>query len=183
MSAQKKPLTVEQFWVEYAGQPYELIRGKVVPVSPTDFAHSVVTSRVVALLCSRTEDIRRRGGVITVDAGFMLGPDTVCSADCAFLSHEQVEAMPTPDTYVPFAPVLAVEVVSSHDSAAIIRDKVAQYRAAGTRLVWVIYPSLRKVDVFLPDGSAHELDEHSTLDGGDVLPDVQIAVAELFPSG
>lgn len=162
MSAQKKPLTVEQFWVEYAGQSYELIRGKVVPVSPTDFAHSVVTSRIVAVLCSRTEDIRHHVGVITVDAGFMLGPDTICSADCAFLSHEQV--------------------VSSHDLAEIIRDKVAQYRAAGTRLIWVIYPSLHKVDVFLPDGSAHELDEHGTLDGGDVLPDVRIAVAELFPS-
>ncbi|MCD4686209.1 MAG: Uma2 family endonuclease [Anaerolineae bacterium] len=182
MRPQKKLLTVEQFWVEYAGQPYELIRGRVVPVAPTDFAHSVVTSRVVALLCARA-DPSRTGGVITVDAGFMLGADTVCSADCAFLSQEQVASMPEPDTYVPFAPVLAVEVVSSHDTAAIIRAKVAQYRAAGTQLIWVIYPNLRKVDVYLPDGCAHELDEGDTLDGGDALPNVRIAVTELFPSG
>jgi Uma2 family endonuclease len=182
MSVPQKPLTVEQFWVEYAGQPYELIRGEVIPVSPTDFAHTVVTSRVIALLYSRI-DTRHNGGVITVDAGFMLDPHTVCSADCAFLSQAQVEAMPDSDTYVSFAPVLAVEVVSLHDSAAIIRAKVAQYRAAGTRLIWVIYPSLRKVDVYLPDGGAHELDESGTLDGGDVLPGVRIAVAELFPSG
>lgn len=181
MRPQKKLLTVEQFWVQYAGQPYELIRGTVVPVAPTDFAHSVVTSRIVALLCAHA-DPAHTGSEIAVDAGFMLGPDTVCSADCAVLSREQITAMPEPDTYVPFAPMLAVEVVSSHDTAAIIRDKVAQYRAAGTQLLWVIYPSLRKVDVYMPDGGAHELNDGDMLDGGDVLPHMHIAVTELFPS-
>ncbi len=86
-----------------------------------------------------------------------------------------------PQKYIPFAPDLAVEVVSPGDSASETRDKVDLYRAAGTRLIWVIYPSLRKVDVYLPDGTSYQVAEEGTLDGGDVLPGLQIPVSRLFP--
>jgi Uma2 family endonuclease len=70
-------------------------------------------------------------------------------------------------------------VVSPGDNASAIRDKVSQYRRAGTHLIWVIYPAIRKVDVYLPDGTSYEAGK--LLNGGDVLPGLQLAVADLFP--
>ena len=44
-----------------------------------------------------------------------------------------------------------VEIVSPSDRAREIRDKVDDYLRAGTRLVWVVYPSTRSVAVYRAD--------------------------------
>lgn len=181
MAVVEERLTVEQFWMQYAGKPFELVHGRVAELTPTGFEHGAVTRRIGTRL-GEFVDQHGLGEVVGAETGFWLGPDTLRAADCAFIRQERVEQITEPDKYVPFAPDLVVEVVSPGDSAAGIRDKVAQYRAAGTRLIWVIYPSLRRVDVYLPDGSAQEVSAEGTLDGSDVLPGLQIAVAGLFPA-
>ncbi len=181
MVVQERLVTVEEFWEEYEGKPYELVHGRILAVSPTGFAHGATTSRIAALL-RQFVDQHNSGEVLGAETGFQLDQHTLRGADCAFITRDKVESLIEPEKYIPFAPDLAVEVVSPNDKAHEIRDKVTLYRAAGTRIVWVIYPSLRKVDVYLPDGSAHEIDEAGALDGGDVLPGLRIAVADLFPA-
>jgi Uma2 family endonuclease len=180
MVVQERLMTVEEFWQQYAGQPCELIRGEVVEVAPTVFLHGAVTSRVAALLRAFV-DAHELGEMLGAETGFWLAPDTLRGPDCAFIRKEKVRSITEPDKYLPFAPDLAVEVVSPGDDASDIRDKVDLYRAAGTRLIWVIYPQLHKVDVYLPDGTAREISAEATLDGSDVLPGLQIAVNDLFP--
>jgi len=149
-------------------------------VTPTGFSHGLVTSRVGTLLGAFV-DARGLGEVVSAGTGFWLAPDTLRGPDCAYISIEKMNSLTEAERYAPFAPDLAVEVVSPGDTASDIRDKVDLYRAAGTRLVWLIYPALRKVDVYLPDGTAREVDAEGTLDGGDVLPGLQIAVKDVFP--
>jgi Uma2 family endonuclease len=180
MAVQERLVTVDEFWEEYAGKPYELVHGRILEVSPTGFSHGATTSRIAALL-RQFVDQHQLGEVLGVETGFWLNEHTMRGTDCAYITRDKVELLTEPDKYIPFAPDLAVEVVSPNATAHEIRDKVTLYRAAGTRIVWVIYPSLRKVDVYLPDGSAHEIDDTGTLDGGDMLPGLQIAVADLFP--
>ncbi len=181
MAVQDRLMTVDEFWQDYAGKPYELIRGEVVEVAPTGLSHGAVTSRAAALLRAFV-DSQGSGEVVGAETGFWLGPHTLRGADCAYVSAEKMQSVQEPDKYAPFAPDLAVEVVSPTDNAADIRDKVDLYRAAGTRLVWVVYPSLRKVDVYLPGGTSHQAGEGDVLDGGDVLPGLQITVTDLFPA-
>jgi Uma2 family endonuclease len=181
MVVQERLVTVDEFWEDYAGKPYELVHGRILEVTPTGFAHGATTRRVAALLRIFV-DRNKLGEVLGAETGFQLDQYTLRGADCAYISREKVQALTEPEKYVPFAPDLAVEVVSPNDKAHEIRDKVTLYRTAGTRLVWIIYPSLRKVDVYLPDGTSQEIDEVGVLDGGDVLPGLRIAVADLFPS-
>jgi Uma2 family endonuclease len=183
MIVQEQLITVEAFWEQYAGQPYELVHGRIVQVPPTGFSHGTVTSRIAALLRAFVDSQGVGGEVLGAETGFWLDPHTLRGADCAYISQAKIASVSEPDKFVPFAPDLAVEVVSPGDTAQAIRDKVDQYRAAGTRLIWVIYPSLRKVDVYLPDGTSYEVRNDGTLGGGDVLPGLQVAVAGLFPSG
>lgn len=178
MVVHEKLMTVEDFWTVYAGQPYELVEGRIVEVTPAGFSHGAITSRAAALLRAFV-DANGSGEVVGAETGFWLDEHTLRAPDCAFVSQDKLASIEEADKYVPFAPDLAVEVVSPGDNAANIRDKVSQYRRAGTRLIWVIYPSIRKVDVYLPDGTSYEAS--STLDGGDVLPGLQLAVTDLFP--
>jgi Uma2 family endonuclease len=78
-------------------------------------------------------------------------------------------------------PDLAVEVVSPTDRIEELDDKLRDYFEAGVRLVWVVHPRRRYVQVFESFVRVRGLLETDELDGGTVLPGFKIPVAKLFP--
>ena len=99
--------------------------------------------------------------------------------DLAFVAAGRV---PTPAPRGPLAlvPDLVVEVISPTDQIAELETKLAEYRAAGVRLIWVVIPAVRLVRVFPRGGPIAELVAGDTLTGGDVLPGFAVPVADLF---
>jgi len=91
----------------------------------------------------------RLGEIVVADTGFVLArdPDTVRGPDVAFIARERYDAAGDPPTAFPGAPDLAVEVVSPSNRAVDIRAKVADYLAAGTRLVWVVDPDPARLTI------------------------------------
>lgn len=172
-------LTLDTFWQQYAGTPFELIQGELAQMEPTGVEHGAVTRRVGAKLGDFV-DANVLGEVVGGEVGFRLSEDTLRAADCAFISREKMDSLVEPAQYAPFAPDLAIEVVSPHDSAIDIQTKVTQYLAAGSRLVWVIYPSLQSVIDYHPDHTNITYTIDATLSGGDVLPGLALAVKDLF---
>ena len=85
-----------------------------------------------------------------------------------------------PDNFVPLAPDLAVEVLSPSDRMADAMSKVTMYRQAGVRLVWLVDPATLTVTIFRQDAAPKMVGEGDTLDGGDVLSDFSVPVAEIF---
>jgi len=85
-----------------------------------------------------------------------------------------------PSKAFPGPPDLAIEVVSLSNTASGIHAKVADYLAAGTRLVWVVDPEAETVTVYasLLAPRAHVVGQD--LDGGDVLPGFRVGVEEIF---
>jgi Uma2 family endonuclease len=83
---------------------------------------------------------------------------------------------------VPRMPDLAIEIKSPDDSITKLRAKAAYYIANGTRLVWLVYPEQRIIEVYRPDADVQILIERDTLDGGDVLPGFTLAVKDVFPA-
>jgi len=61
-----------------------------------------------------------------------------------------------------------------------VEERVADYRSAGVRLIWIINPSTKSVLVRRLDRTCAELDETGTLDGEDVIPGFTCPVADLF---
>ncbi len=78
-------------------------------------------------------------------------------------------------------PELMVEVISPHDLAEEIMERLAEYWAAGAQLVWVIYPSQRLIYVHEAPRTVRILGDGDELDGGTVLPGFRVPVAGLFP--
>jgi Uma2 family endonuclease len=93
---------------------------------------------------------------------------------------EHVPAYGLPEGFWPFAPNFAVEIVSPHSGMDEVHAKVRDFLAAGTPLVWVVYPRTSEVVVHTADGLARTYGEDDMLEFPEVLPGFSCKVAELF---
>ena len=125
----------------------------------------------------------RLGWAFSDNVGFRLPVaeeegDTVRSPDAAFISYARLPAL-IPG-FVRGAPELAAEVLSPDDTAEQLRDRIDDYFTSGTRLMWIVDPTSRRVTVHSASAPIRSLGVGETLDGGDVLPGLAIPVAALF---
>ncbi len=79
------------------------------------------------------------------------------------------------------APDLAVEVVSPNDVIEELDEKVEEYLRTGVKLVWVVHPGVKAVQVFRADGSESWLRAPDELSGEDVIPGFRCRVEAFFP--
>ncbi|MDE2635854.1 MAG: Uma2 family endonuclease [Chloroflexota bacterium] len=169
---------------EYADRIVELVEGEIIEMPKPTGLHGQITMRLGAKIFNHAED-NGLGIVTAADTGFILesdldGGDTVRGLDIAFIRKGRAPGV-LPDQLVDVAPDLAVEVISPSNKATDIHRKIRQLLAAGTTLIWIVYPEMRIVDVHTLDG-ATTLNAADTLSGGDVLPGFEIPVREIFPA-
>jgi Uma2 family endonuclease len=88
---------------------------------------------------------------------------------------------------VPGMPDLAVEIKSPRNSFESLREKAQFYLQNGSRMVWLVHPMQRQIELCVPSKEARAtmivrlLNVEDTLDGGEVLPGFSVKVSELFP--
>jgi len=75
---------------------------------------------------------------------------------------------------------VAVETRFTADRPGRLAEKIAQYYAAGTRLVWVIDPRERSAVVYRGPDAARVLGAEGKLEGEDVIPGFRCPIRELF---
>lgn len=124
----------------------------------------------------------RKSGVVLGEAGLLrLAPGLIRIPDVAFLSKEKFPGGRLPRTSAwSLAPDLAIEVVSPGNTKKEMNEKLRDYFAAGSKLVWYVYPKLRQVEVFTSPTSKRIVKRDQILDGGAVLPGLEINLEELF---
>jgi Uma2 family endonuclease len=182
MTVQERLYTVDDLWaLSHADDQkrYELDEGALIEMAPTGDIHGVVAVWVAHLILGHVKP-RDLGEVSGAETGYRLSkdPDIVRAPDVGFIAKARLK--PLTGKYYEMAPDLAVEVVSPGDTARQMRRKANQYLAAGTRLVWVIYPEDHGVDVYQPDHDPRSLKVGDTLDGADVLLGFSLPVKEIF---
>ena len=178
------PLTLEEFQRMPDEDEYriELVRGRIVREPRPGAQHGVLVEELIWRLSSHVRD-RGIGRVVT-ETGFLLSvdPPTVRGPDLAFIATENIPSQGIPTGFWPMSPDLAVEVVSPSNTNAEIGEKVLEYLASGTRLVWVVDPATRSVGVYRSRLEIRLLTEGDMLDGGNVLPELRIPVSDIFES-
>lgn len=189
LSVEQRYISADEFWEivqrsEYEGVRLELIEGVIHQMAGgTGGDHGEITHQCARLVGNFVAD-HRLGRMTAAETCYILyknpnGKDTVRCPDIGFITLERAPG-PLASGYVPFAPDLAVEVISPGNEAAEIHNKVLDYLRYGTRLVWVIYPDSQTLVVHTSSGSKIlMLDD--TLDGADVLPGFKLAVRDIFP--
>ena len=133
------------------GFRYELVRGELVKMPPAGHMSSFREMLIGSHLTVYVRE-NRLGRAYGASGGFRLesDPDTVLAPDAAFVRQERVEAVGDGDGFFPGAPDLAVEVISPSDRYTEVDEKVAEWLAAGTRMVVVVNPRNRTVRVHRP---------------------------------
>jgi Uma2 family endonuclease len=183
MSIQTRVITADEFllWPEEPGFRQELIRGEVVTMPLPGWRHGKVAGKLLRRVGDYVEH-ESLGETCGAETGFIVEriPDTVRGPDVGFVRAERLVAITRPEKYLPFAPDLAVEVMSPSDREDEVADKAQMWIRAGSLHVWVVDPERRTVTIYRPNSKPVTLGEHEEIDGGDALPGFRCRVADFF---
>lgn len=159
----------------------ELIRGEFCETMPAGQRHRRI---VVSLIVELGGYVKRErlGTVVGSDSGVRLerDPDTVREPDIAFTSVERLPLGADVDGYAEVVPDLVVEVASPGDSRWAAHDKARMWLSHGVRLVWVVHPQIRSVEVHRPDSPVETIIGEGSLDGLDVVPGFSCPLSEVL---
>ncbi len=159
----------------------ELIRGVLCETMATGIEHGRIVTTLVIELGNFVRSAAL-GTLVASDSGVWLerDPDTVREPDIAFFSAEKMPLNARITGYAEVAPDLVVEVASPSDSRREVHDKAHMWLNHGVRLVWVVQPETRTIEVYRPDEANATLAEDDWLDGLEVLPGFTCEVSAVF---
>ena len=163
------------------GYRYEMVRGELRKMVPAGSEHGDISADIHINLGAYVR-ANRLGRTRIAVPGFILerDPDSVRAPDVAFVSRERIEEIGRTTRYWPEAPDLAIEVISPNDRYTEVEEKVADWLAAGTRMVVVVNPRNKTVRVHSSQTDVVTLAIADTLDGGDVVPGWQMPLSDIF---
>lgn len=164
----------------------ELVDGRLVKkqyyretangMTPIGLAHALTIAHCIRILGKFVDD--RKLGAMLIRPAFLVGVNRsqIRKPDVAFIAGP----MPTDaESILALVPALAVEIISPGDTALDLLDKVEEYLAAGTQLVWQMYPEHRAVIAFWPDRAA-VYRPGDTITAEPALPGFACPVTDLF---
>ena len=160
----------------------ELVNGELTELPPSPMPSHGNTQLNAGMALGGFVRPRRLGAAFT-ETGFLISrnPDTVRMPDVAFVSAERLpQGGGLPSGYFPFAPDIAVEVVSRSDTPSAARARALMWLDAGSALVWMLFPDSRTATVYRADGGVVALGEDDVLDAAPVLDGFSVKVSEFF---
>ena len=163
---------------------YELLDGFVVMEPPASWPHGEIGGEVSYRIKSY---LRRRplGRVFDSSQGFSLPTGDTVEPDVSFVSDERWNRLARPVRGFPaVVPDLIVEVLSPSTKRIDQEQKKRVYQRNGVREYWLVDPVSQSIRVLCWTADGYdEGRSFATVDTltSQVLPGLQIPVAELFP--
>jgi Uma2 family endonuclease len=161
------------------GRMCELVDGTLV-AKPFAFTESHIAGLIITAI--HRVVAKHDLGMLVGEQGMMrLMPGVVRAPDVSFVSWNQLPERLLPRATIPHLfPDMAVDVLSKGNTRREMVRKRKEYFLAGTRLVWMVNPRIRTVDVYTAPDEMITAPESGTLDGGEVLPGFKLPVRALF---
>lgn len=154
----------------------ELIDGILIELQYATWTHGLVTANLIGLLGEHVkEDPALRA---LAHCGFILrrNPDTVREPDASIMLADR----PLTTGYPVIAPVFVAEVIDEWDTPTEIQGRIRDWLEFGVRLIWLVDPEKRTVQVIRSLTDRLEFTETEILSGEPVLPDFACPVAKIF---
>ncbi len=161
---------------------WELWDGALRTMSPSGALHSAVSLAIAAEIKWFVRQ-HRLGMAFDSACGFRLNPDYCFAADAAFVGKSRLAQVEKLDGFIPFAPDLAVEVLSPSNTLRELESKIALFFQYGCRLAWMIHPQRRTVREYRSGDTYRTLTVKASLLGDPVLPGFKLAIPDLFDEG
>ncbi len=111
---------------------------------------------------------------------FPAQPRKVRKPDASFVVRGRFPNEKVPSGNIRLYPDLVIEGISPNDHTTDTEERIADFLGAGTKLIWIVHPTVQSVWVFRQDGSAARLTENQSLSGETVVPGFTCPLATLF---
>jgi len=159
---------------------YELVNGKLVEKRMSSLA-----SRTAVVIIKRLANFleQSHAGEAYSEQTYQCFPHDpvlIRRPDVSFIAASRLAGVPE-EGHIPIAPDLAIEVVSPNDKIYELDEKLADYRLAAVKSVWVVNPKHRTVRIHRLDHAYAELNDTATLMDESVLPGFSALVKDLLP--
>jgi Uma2 family endonuclease len=160
---------------------FELIDGLIYEVIVPSSIHAFIAN-LIAHFLTRFVMEHELGYVFGDGCVYKLPNGDELIPDASFVAKGR--GVPSFASKLELAPDLAVEVASPSNTERELLNKVSSYLASGTKIVWVVYPKAKVVDVFTPNKdesiTLRKVESDGILEGGSVLPGFTLAVSSIF---
>ncbi|MGK7878039.1 MAG: Uma2 family endonuclease [Xenococcaceae cyanobacterium] len=167
---------LEKLQKDYPDYRLELVKGKIIIMSPSGYESDEVAFRVGAKLWNWVEP-RQLGRITGSSAGFNLV--NTRAPDVSFVRAERLPR--SPRGYATIPPDLMVEVKSPTDEVDDLQDKIDEFIAQGTVVGILVNPEDRTVEIRRRNQDPVVLQDNDILTVPDLLPGWQVPVSELWP--
>lgn len=182
MSTDTVAVTAEAF-LHYPADGFrrELVKGEVRSMSPAGAKHGSLAMKLGSHLLQHVMG-HKLGEVFAAETGFKLSsnPDTVRAPDVSFVSEPRAEQIRNHEGFIPFAPDLAIEVLSPNDRLREVQEKIADWLEAGTKAVVILDPRARIAIVHRSGVDRTVVTESESLSVKEIIPDWSLPLSELF---
>jgi Uma2 family endonuclease len=158
----KALITVEQFGeMHFADtEDYELVQGALIPLLSGTYRHNKTRDLIGHLLWIYFQ--RNSIGDVVCENDCKVGEDKIRRPDLSVFLADRLRQIDLDKIPAPFAPDIAIEVLSPSEGVMEMRGKVREYLGAGSVEVWLVDHSNREVQVHTSAGIR-------VLQGADVL--------------
>jgi Uma2 family endonuclease len=183
---EEKGMALADFLREFHEAPFELIRGKRIPIMTSLAGHTMMIHAILDIL--KAYVIAHEHGTVLSEATFVeeYSKNWVKGSftpDVLFFSAERFKQYisANPDwEEKPFVlvPDITIEVVSKNDSYTDINEKVDVYLELGVKEIWIIDPHAKSAFVHSAE-KIQRLSKNESIRGS-VLPDFELKLSELF---
>lgn len=178
-------LTPEQFAALCAANPSAVLEltaaGQLIERTPTGGETGRRNNRL-AFQLERWARSARDWCVFDSSTGFLLPDGSILSPDASAIRLDRWQSL-SPEQrqgFPPLCPDLVVELASASDRLADLERKMAAYQANGAQLGWLLLPASREVEVWRAQEAPVRLQGITTLEGGPLLPELQLDLSELW---
>jgi Uma2 family endonuclease len=159
---------------------YELVDGRLVEVH-VSVESSLIAGNVLSLLKSHCDSPRI--AYVLSEQGYTCFPgkrNRMRRPDVSLILAERMTPELFEEGFTSIPPDLVIEVVSPKDRVYELEEKLDDYRAAAIPVVWLVYPSIRKVRIIHRGETRPALGPDDELTCEDILPGFRCRVADLF---
>ena len=160
------------------GWKLELHQGRLLRMPGPGYDHAEIQARLIELInpYMRAHQLGRLVGT----GCYVFSTGDVLCPDLSYVQPARLTQAPRQGSYPIVAPDLVIEIISPTDVKSKVAQKFEMYRENGVRLLWVIWPATRTIDVWRPGAPTVTLQASDTLDGADVIPGWAAPISEVF---
>lgn len=172
------PMTREKFlrWRPEDGHKYEFVNGQIEKTerSMTPEQYYIVRNLTRHFL---TTQAFAEGGELVVETDSSLNPGEIRRPDLSLMTSQQVKACAFGE---PFLPSFVIKIISKNDNINKVREKLEAYFRSGVQVVWHIFPSLQKIDVYTSAKKVVVLEGAEICSAAPAVKDFEISVNDVF---